>query len=114
LAISPDALVFRDEVICGGVEIKCPSSKKHIEYIRTGKIPAEYVPQVRHYFVVIDDLEFVDFVSYDARVRQHPFHRVRVTRKEWEGDIATARAAYDKFILKLEKYEREIVGSVDV
>ena len=30
LAISPDALVYEDGVPIGGVEIKCPSTKKHV------------------------------------------------------------------------------------
>ena len=40
LAISPDALVYENGTPIGGVEIKCPSTKKHIEYIRQGKVPA--------------------------------------------------------------------------
>ena len=46
LAISPDALVYQNGTPIGGVEIKCPSTKKHIEYIRQGKVPAEYISQV--------------------------------------------------------------------
>ena len=38
--LSPDGLILlADGTVFGGVEVKCPGSKKHIEYIRTNKIP---------------------------------------------------------------------------
>ena len=44
---SPDA-VFKDskDVIVGGLETKCPSSKKHIEYLIKNQVPSEYYWQV--------------------------------------------------------------------
>ena len=52
LAISPDALVYENGVPIGGVEIKCPSTKKHVEYLRQGKVPTQYKSQVMHYDVI--------------------------------------------------------------
>lgn len=108
LAVSPDALVFDKGVAIGGVEIKCPSSKKHIEYIRQDKVPNEYKYQVYHYFIVIDTLEWLDFVTYDPRNSQRDIHVVRVTREELKAELAEVFTAYMKFYAKLEKYEKQI------
>ena len=43
LAISPDALVYENDVPIGGVEIKCPSTKNHVAYIAGDKVPAIYL-----------------------------------------------------------------------
>lgn len=110
LAVSPDALIFDDADAIGAVEIKCPSSKKHIEYLRQNRIPNEYKHQVYHYFVVIETLKFLDFVTYDPRNREKDFHVVRVYRNEIEDDLSMVFAEYVKFYAKLKKYEEEIKG----
>lgn len=108
LAVSPDALIFRDNIAVGAVEIKCPSSKKHIEYIRQNKMPNEYKHQIFHYFIVIDTLQFLDFCSYDPRNRDLNTHIVRVTREEIREELENVFANYMKFYSKLCKYEEEI------
>lgn len=110
LAVSPDALIFEDNIAVGGVEIKCPSSKKHVEYIRQNKIPNEYKHQVLHYFIVIETLEFLDFVSYDPRFKQRDLHVVRVTRDEIKEELKEVFTEYIKFNAKLNKYEDKIKG----
>lgn len=110
LAISPDALVYENGTPIGGVEIKCPSTKKHIEYIRMGKIPAEYMSQVMHYFIVIDSLEWVDFVSFDPRIQKNLFiFRIRRDDPHVENDIEMRKMKYIEFWNKLQKYERQIL-----
>ena len=39
IAVSPDGLIKVDGKYKGAVEVKCPSSKKHIEYMRIGRVP---------------------------------------------------------------------------
>lgn len=110
LAISPDALVYQNGTPIGGVEIKCPSTKKHIEYIRQGKVPAEYISQVLHYFIVIDSLEWVDFVSFDPRIQKNLFiFRIRRDDPDVDNDIEMRKMEYIKFWNKLQKYERQIL-----
>jgi predicted phage-related endonuclease len=110
LAISPDALVYENGTPIGGVEIKCPSTKKHVEYIRMNKIPAEYLSQVMHYFIVIDSLEWVDFVSFDPRIQKNLFiFRIRRDDPHVENDIELRKMEYIKFWNKLQKYERQIL-----
>lgn len=109
LAISPDALVYENGTPIGGVEIKCPSTKKHIEYIRQGKVPAEYISQVMHYFIVVDSLEWVDFVSFDPRIQKNLFiFRVNRNDPQIEMDLEMRKQSYLKFWDKLQTYERQI------
>ncbi len=110
LGISPDGLIKSEGKYIGGVEIKCPSSKKHIEYIRINRVPNEYKYQVLAYFINCPDLEYVDFVSYDDRVTVKPFHCVRVTRDELKKDIEEAIEGIHKFNKKREEYLNKIVG----
>lgn len=108
LAVSPDALIFDNVDAVGAVEIKCPSSKKHIEYIRQNKIPNEYKHQIYHYFIVIETLQYLDFVSYDPRNREKDLFVKRVTREEIQQELEQVFADYIKFFSKLSKYEKAI------
>lgn len=110
LAISPDALVYENGTPIGGVEIKCPSTKNHIQYIRMNKVPAEYISQVMHYFVVIETLQWVDFVSFDPRVPKNLFiFRIRRDDPDVDNDIEMRKMKYIEFWNKLQKYERQIL-----
>jgi len=110
LAISPDALVYQNGTPIGGVEIKCPSTKNHIQYIRMNKVPSEYLSQVLHYFIVIDSLEWVDFVSFDPRIQKKLFiFRLNRNDTDVHNDIEMRKMEYIKFWNKLLDYERQIL-----
>ena len=113
IAVSPDALVLENGTYSGAVEIKCPSTKKHIEYIRQNKIPNEYKYQVLHYFVVCETVQWLDFVSYDPRLPKYNLFIKRVTRSELETDIEFALNQYKLFYEKLLKYEQKIKETID-
>ncbi|WP_430229280.1 lambda exonuclease family protein [Paraburkholderia tropica] len=51
----------------GFVEIKCPKSKTHLEYLTEKRLPPVYRPQVTHNFLVTD-AEFCDFISFDPKM----------------------------------------------
>lgn len=108
LGLSPDGLIMEEGEYVGGVEIKCPSSKKHIEYIRINKVPAEYKYQVLAYFINCPTLQYVDFVSYDDRVTVKPFHCVRVTRADFQQEIKETEKLIVKFNDKRKKYFEKI------
>ena len=59
---SPDGLVDKK----GLVEIKCPESKTHMEYLMSGKPPAKYIPQMM-WQMACTGREWCDFVSFDPR-----------------------------------------------
>lgn len=56
---SPDGLVGDD----GGIEIKCPLPHTHVSYLRDGKLPNKYIPQVQG-CLWITGREWWDFMSY--------------------------------------------------
>jgi putative phage-type endonuclease len=94
----------------GAIEIKCPSTKKHVQYLRMDKVPADYLPQVLMYFILNEELEWLDFVSYDDRFVIRPLFIKRVTRDELESKITEAKDKIEKFIKKFEKYYKEITS----
>jgi hypothetical protein len=97
----------------GGVEIKCPSTRKHIEYIRQNKIPNEYKYQVFQYFLVCETIEWLDFVSYDPRLSKANLFIKRVTRHELQDELDLAMEKHIKFYEKLLKYEQQIIKTIN-
>ena len=63
---SPDGLVGDD----GLVEIKCPRSTTHLDYIQGGKPPTKYIPQMLAQ-LSCTQRKWVDFVSFDNRFPEH-------------------------------------------
>jgi putative phage-type endonuclease len=78
---SLDGHVGGDEFV-GTVEIKCPLSATHWEYLRTNKVPAEYLKQIMH-ALWVTGAEWCDFLSYDDAFPE-PLRAklVRVTRSD--------------------------------
>lgn len=109
--LSPDGLIMMNDFPIAGVEVKCPSSKKHIEYIRTNKVPAEYKHQLLHYFAIADTILEMHFVSFDPRVEVRPVHVVTVTREEWAKDIEEYETKLLKFITKVQENEDKIIDT---
>jgi putative phage-type endonuclease len=60
---SPDGLVGTE----GLVEIKCPNTTTHLDYLLAGEIPAEYYKQIQGQLWVMNR-EWCDFISYDPRM----------------------------------------------
>lgn len=107
LALSPDGFTPCRK---GAVEIKCPNTKTHIKYIRQAKLPAEYKPQILVYFIVNEQLEWLDFISFDDRFKTKPYFEVRVTREELAKDIEEAETALVKFWEKFLKYYKQVIN----
>ena len=110
--LSPDGLILdNSETPIAGLEVKCPSTKKHVEYIRTNRIPAEYKYQVYQYFTICDTIDTVYFVSYDPRFEVRPFHLIKITREEHADQLEDFETKLLKFIDKLNDYESEIIDT---
>lgn len=77
IGCSPDGLVSPN----GLVEIKCPSSKRHLDYLTAGACPKDYLPQVQFQLWVTGHA-WCDFVSYDPRFDVGDYFCVRVFRDE--------------------------------
>ncbi|MEN8123380.1 MAG: YqaJ viral recombinase family protein [Bacteroidota bacterium] len=98
--LSPDGLSSSTV----GLEIKCPDSKLHVETCVTNEVPKKHRPQIAWMFMMLPELEFVDYVSYDDRVKKRPYHCVRVDRFSFNSDIKKAIDGYIKFENKINEY----------
>lgn len=109
MGISPDRLIKR-EYGWHGVEVKCPNTATMVGYMMEGGIPKKYLPQVLHYFIVIDDMDVLDFVVYDPRIQKtsHQMFRVRVTREELREAIELQKEKYHSFRAKWEEAQLQV------
>ena len=72
---SPDGLVGAD----GLVEIKCPNSATHMDFLLTGEIPEKYMTQM-FWQMACTGRKWCDFVSFDPRFPEEM--RLRIQRVE--------------------------------
>ena len=63
VGVSPDGLIGDNGII----EIKCPNTTTHIDYILENKVPTEYYKQIQCQLWVTGR-EFCKFVSFDNRI----------------------------------------------
>lgn len=101
LGLSPDGLVGKTKAI----EVKSPGLAKHIEYIVRNKLPSEYKWQVVMYFIIIDGLQELDFVSYHPKYHKE-IHIINITRESLTEDIMNAQEKLAKFE---EKYNQTVM-----
>ena len=94
---SPDGLVGGS----GLLEIKCPNSNTHIEYILAGKPPAKYVPQMA-WQLACTGREWVDFVSYDDRLEDESKHLFIVRYQRDDEYIAEIEEQVKLFLAEVE------------
>lgn len=104
VGVSPDGLVGDD----GLVEIKCPNTTTHLEWVFSGKAPAKHMKQIQCQLWVMGR-QWCDFVSYDPRLPQrNRLFIVRVPRDEkmiaqMEADVVKFLAEVDEMIQLLNK-----------
>jgi hypothetical protein len=93
---SPDGLVGED----GLIEIKCPRTHVHIEYIDGGEPPAKYRPQM-DWQCICTGRAWVDFVSYDPNMPE----RLRLFVARYTPDLDRLReleAEVSRFIAEVD------------
>jgi len=93
---SPDGFVPSESGYIGAIEIKSPRPKKHLTYIRQGKIPTEHEGQIIAAFLCCDQLQWVDFISYCPEIERCPLYIVRAEREMWQNVIEEYRTAMIK------------------
>jgi hypothetical protein len=99
---SPDGLVG-DE---GMLEIKCPNTATHIEYLLNGEPPPAYIKQML-WQMACTGRKWVDFVSYGPRLPEEmQIFKVRFNRDdsviaEMEAEVIRFAASIDKMIADL-------------
>jgi putative phage-type endonuclease len=92
---SPDGFVGE-----GLIEIKCPNTATHLEYVLAGKPPEKYVTQMQ-WQMAVTGAPWADFCSYDPRLPEHlQLLIVRVSRDATR--IAELEAEVQWFLGELE------------
>ena len=97
LGCSPDGLVGDS----GGLEVKCPSGKTHVGYLRERVLPDDYKAQV-HGSLIVTGRKWWDFVSYCHGL---PLFRVRVVPDEYTDRL---REALYLFVARYENTIRDL------
>ena len=99
---SPDGLVWPD----GLVEIKCPNTATHIDFLKTGKPKSEYITQMM-WQMACTGRQWCDFVSYDDRLPENLSYKcVRIERDE--ELIKSLEHEVIKFIEELEEEIKQL------
>jgi putative phage-type endonuclease len=94
---SPDGLVDKD----GLIEIKCPNSSTHIDYLLDDKPPAKHIPQMQCQMAVTG-CQWCDFVSFDPRLPDDL--RLFVVRLERDQEyIEAMEAEVQKFLSEVDE-----------
>jgi len=99
---SPDGLVGLD----GLVEIKCPNSATHIDYLLAGEPPTTYIKQMV-WQMACTGRQWCDFVSYDPRLPEElqlfvvRLHRDDAAIAEMEAAVIAFNHSVDKMIVDL-------------
>lgn len=104
-AASPDGLVGPD----GLIEIKCPKTATHIQYLLDGLVPKEYQPQML-WQMACCERSYCDFVSFDPRLPENMrLLRVRLSRdeariKELEKEVLAFLADVDRMLETVRRF----------
>jgi len=107
LVNSPDRLILRNGRYSKAVEIKSPNSDTAIKYIRAGTIPKEYLGQVISYFLVNEELQELDFVIYDSRIKKEKYRLFIIPVKREDLKLSEAM---EKVLLFRQKWEQELTN----
>lgn len=110
LGASPDGLVGED----GGIEIKCPRAKTHLNTILADEVPAHYMAQVQA-CLLVSGRDWWDFVSYVGgmplyvkRVEPDPawFEAITAACVAFEADVAQIVSTYESRVADMPKTDR--------
>ena len=105
---SPDGLVGVD----GLLEIKCPNTATHVEFLRTGKPDGKYLWQMSAQMECAGRV-WCDFVSFDDRLPGPlQYRRVRIERDDKK--IAEMMAGIRSFLAELDELEAEMQSLIQI
>src|SRR5690606_38055196 len=94
---TPDAYIGRDTI----VEIKCPKSTTHLQYIINGTVPEEYQPQILAQ-LACTRRERALFASYDPRVINDKQRLLIVPFEPDPAEVAAIESMAREFLEELE------------
>jgi len=103
IGCSPDGLIYSQlGALVAGIEIKCPLSKNHAQYLIEGKCPDPYRPQV-HGSMAVTGLDHWYFMSFCPGMA--PF----ITRVERDDYTAKISDALDRFLIYYAARRKEVM-----
>lgn len=101
---NPRAAATADGIVSpnGILEIKCPETYTHLEYLASGAIPKDYLNQINWQMACCGpEIEWCDFVSYDPRIEAEELQMLVVRHERDNKRIAEMEAAVDDFLAEL-------------
>ena len=103
---SPDGLVEHD----GLIELKCPNTLTHINYLTNGLPPAQYCPQML-WQMECTGRDWCDFASFDPRLPAE--YRLFVVRFERdENALVVMRRMVGEFLASIDKQIADLRDAV--
>lgn len=106
IGCSPDGLILcPDNGFSAGLEIKCPSRDKHVEYIMEGELPSEYKLQV-HWSLAVTGLPKWWFMSYFPGLNPFIF---LVERDEFTEKV---ESVMDEFIVEYAEERARVLDKI--
>lgn len=104
---SPDGLIGDDGVL----EIKCPNTKTHFEYLLAGEPPNQYVPQMA-WQIICTGRKWADFVSYDPRAPEGlQYFKVRYVPEQ--SYIEMLESEVKQFLIEVEAKYQQLKNKLD-
>ncbi len=86
----------------GILEIKCPETQTHLEYMCSGEIPSEYLDQIDWQMACCGpEIEYCDFVSFDPRIEAEELQMFTCRRERHEARILEMEDAVTQFLSEL-------------
>ncbi len=107
--LSPDLLEGHKKAF----EVKCPTSKTFVMYVLKDVLPAEHTIQCLSYFVVMPELQELDFVAFDPRVSGKQKFVKKITREEYKNEIENFGNALKEFDKMVDEALIKLRGSND-
>jgi hypothetical protein len=92
----------------GIVEIKCPKSSTHLSYLRSGAVPSNHLPQIRHNLWITGAI-WCDFVSFDDRFPEN-LQLLVIRVHAVDVDIQGYEAAAVKFLAEVKNEYQSLLG----
>jgi len=110
---SPDGSVGK-----GGIQIKCPNTTTHLNWMLAGTVPIEHAPQMAAEMAVYG-WDWIDFVSFDCRLPEH----LQLFVRRWERneriiagvekEVVSFNAEIDQVLAALPQKPQGILISMD-
>ena len=100
-AASPDGIAGD-----GLLEVKCPKTKTHLQYLMAGVVPAKYKPQML-WQMACTEKAWCDFVSFDPRLPEDlqlfvvRFERDDAEIRRMEAEVSVFLSEVDEIVAKL-------------